>query len=343
MAENQPTLEEWRRLYEAAARIKEIAPWEWLMEDDLFGVQNPETSEFGFVSVMGTLGEHFAISVYLGSEGLYGFWDLEEAGPFGNAEQVLEIPQLQASFEDRNELREQDRDLIKQLGLKFRGRQAWPMFRSFRPGFVPWFLEAAEVRFLTYVLEQTIDVAQRSQTDPALLEPPDDETYLMRVPQPAGTGLVWSDQLMAVPPPQETSISIRMDMQALAALKSAPRGRQTLEADFFMLPMATQEERGARPYYPYMLLVVEQQSGMILGTEMLKPESTLTDMWGLIPLHLVRQLHRIGLVPKEIKVRSPLLLQLVQPLAGELGFKLKQSNKLSKLDSAKEFLFQRFW
>lgn len=343
MAENQATLEEWRRLYEAAARIKEIAPWEWLMEDDLFGVQNPETSEFGFVSVMGTLGEHFAISVYLGPEGLYGFWNLEEAGPMGNPEQILEIPQLQASFEDRNELEQQDRDLIKQLGLKFRGRQAWPMFRSYRPGFVPWFLEAAEVRFLTHVLEQAAEVALRSQADPDLLEPPDDDTYLMRVPQPAGDDLVWTDQLMAVPPPQPTPISLRMDMQALAALKSAPRGRQTLEADFFLLPMATQEERGARPYYPYMLLMVEQQSGMILGSEMLKPEPTLMDMWGLIPLNVAQQLYRMGVLPKEIKTRSSLLLQLLQPLANDLGFKLKESQKLSKLDSAKEFLLQRFW
>lgn len=343
MAENQATLEEWRRLYEAAARLKEIAPWEWLMEDDLFGVQNPETSEFGFVSVMGTLGEHLAISVYLGPEGLYGFWDLEEAGPAGSPEQILEIPQLQASFEDRNELEQQDRDLIKQLGLKFRGRQAWPMFRSYRPGFMPWFLEAAEVRFLTHVLEQAADVAARSQADPDLLEPPEDETYLMRVPQPAGDGLLWTDQLMAVPPPQPTPISLRMDRQALAALKSAPHGRQTLEADFFLLPTATQEERGARPYYPYMLLMVEQQSGMILGSDMLKPEPTLKDMWGLIPLNVVQQLYRMGVVPKEIKTRSPLLQQLLQPLANDLGFKLKGTNRLSKLDSAKKFLLQRFW
>jgi hypothetical protein len=313
------------------------------MEDDLFGVQNPETSEFGFVSIMGTLGEHLAISVYLGPEGLYGFWDLEDAGPMGSAEQILEIPQLQASFEDRKELQQRDRDLIKQLSLKFRGQRAWPMFRSFRPGFVPWFLEAAEVRFLTHVLEQTADVAERSLANPDLLEPPDEDTYLMRIPQPTGDGLVWSDQLMAVPSPQPASISVRMDRQALAALKSAPRGRQTLEADFFLLPMATQQERGVRPYYPYVLMMVEQQSGMILGSEILKPEPTLTDMWGLIPLNLVQQLYRLGMVPKEIKIRSPLLLQLLQPLAKDLGFKLKEVKKLPTLDSAKEFMFQSFW
>jgi|GEM_PF-1998218 len=43
MAEAKPTLTEWRKLYHAAIRLKEIAPWQWMTETDIFGVQNPET------------------------------------------------------------------------------------------------------------------------------------------------------------------------------------------------------------------------------------------------------------------------------------------------------------
>jgi hypothetical protein len=53
--------------------IKTLAPWEWMSEDMVFGVQSPETDQLGFVSVMGMLGEHFSTAVYLGPEGLYGF------------------------------------------------------------------------------------------------------------------------------------------------------------------------------------------------------------------------------------------------------------------------------
>jgi hypothetical protein len=35
MTENTPTLEEWRRLYDAAIRVKGIAPWEWMTETDV--------------------------------------------------------------------------------------------------------------------------------------------------------------------------------------------------------------------------------------------------------------------------------------------------------------------
>ena len=124
MAESGPTLNEWRKLYEAAMQVKEIAPWEWMEEIDVFGVQDPETEELGFVSVMGMLGEHFSLAVYLGPEGLYRFREFQEMGASAPAEALLEIPHLQASFEDRNELTQKDRDQIKKLGLKFRGRRA---------------------------------------------------------------------------------------------------------------------------------------------------------------------------------------------------------------------------
>jgi hypothetical protein len=51
MTELQPTLNDWRRLYQAAMSFKEIAPWEWMAETDVFGVQDPERGEIGFVSV----------------------------------------------------------------------------------------------------------------------------------------------------------------------------------------------------------------------------------------------------------------------------------------------------
>jgi len=188
MTELSPTLDEWSKLYTAAIRVKEIAPWEWMTEADIFGVksrfasplrseQDPETEQLGFVSVMGMLGEHLALAVYLGPEGLYGFWGFQrladtakdasrQGKPFLLSrilsddvlpEVFFRLPHFQTSFENRNELRQKDRDLIKQLGLKFRGRQAWPMFRSYRPGFWPWYLEAWEVRFLTHALEQAVE------------------------------------------------------------------------------------------------------------------------------------------------------------------------------------------
>jgi len=341
MSENLPNLEEWRRLYDVVKQVKEIAPWQWMEETDIFGVQNPETDELGFVSVMGMLGEHHAVSVYRGSEGLTGFWRLQEAGSSISPEFLLEVPQLQASFENREELHKKDRETIKKIGLKFRGKHAWPLFRSYRPGFFPWFVEAEEACFLRYALEQTVEVALRFKDNPLLLEPPDDGSYLVRVPCQDGDTLIWEDRIMPMPPPEPKSISIAMDVQMLEALKRMPKTGHEIEIDFFMFPSPI-HEKGVRPFFPYMLLMVAAQSGMIIGQEVLRPDPSLEAMWGLVPANVVSQLAQLKIVPKKIRVRSELLFQLLQPLAEELGLKLKQSRRLKNLDSVKEFLFQRF-
>jgi hypothetical protein len=340
MVENSPTSEEWRKLYESVVRVKEISPWEWMTEAEIFGVQNPETDELGFVSVMGMLGEHYAVSLYLGSEGLYEFWQFEEMGDMIDPEGLLEIPQLQASFENREELDKRDREVIKELGLKFRGRHAWPMFRSYRPGFFPWFLETEEARFLTYALNQLADVAPRLREESSLLETSGEESYLVRVPRRESGTLVWEDQLLDVPPPEPSPIPIELDVQVLEDLEQLPPSENNLEIDFFMFPAPIQEEKKTRPIFPYMLLTVDAQSGMILGNAILTPDPSMEAMWGSIPANVAHQLARAGIMPEDVMVGSELLFQLLQPLAESLGFKLEQSQTLPNLHPVKELLLQ---
>lgn len=334
--ETPPTLPEWQRLYQAAMRLKELAPWEWMEEDDVFGVQDPETGDLNFVSVMGSLGEHVAVAVYLGPQALYSFWDLHEGGPSEAPERILEIPQLQASFEDRSLLGEEDIGVIRQLGLKFRGRQAWPLFRSYRPGFCPWFLEANEARLLATALEQTVDVAARFLEAPSLLEDWEGDQYLVRVPRQESGGLAWEDRVVDVPAPAPLPIEIRIAAETMQGFQSLGRGGAAVEVDLFMMPTPVREQ--GRPFFPYMLLVVEPQSGLVLGSELLSPEPSLEAMWGSVPAALLEKLVQVGFAPREVRVRSGLLQQLLQPPAGALGLKVKQMDALPALDAARESL-----
>ena len=36
---------EWVRLVESAVRIKQLAPWQWMNVEDVFGIKHPETGE----------------------------------------------------------------------------------------------------------------------------------------------------------------------------------------------------------------------------------------------------------------------------------------------------------
>lgn len=336
-----PTLEESRQLYEAAVRLKELAPWAWMDESDIFGVQNPETGELGFVSVMGMAGEHFAVALYQGAEGLYGILDFvsTETGP--DPQQLLDIPQLQASFENRDQLEKSDRDAIKQLGLKFRGAHAWPMFRSYRPGFMPWFITATEARFLTHALGQTLEVAPRLRDDSNLLyaeDEEDEERYFVRVPRQQDGALVWEDEMMRVPPPEPERLTVMMDREIVERLKQLPQHPLTLEVELFSLPTGV-GERGERPFRPYMLMLADSRSGMIVATELLKPEPSLREMQAQVPMKLAGWLAEAGLLPAQILGRSELLLALLRPFAAPLRVKLRQSDRLPSIDAAMSSMF----
>ena len=342
MAEEMtPGIREWRRLYESAVRIKEMSPWEWMTETDVFGVRSPETGELGFVSVMGLLGEHYAVSLYLGSEGIHGFLDLQEMGPFADPGDLIQVPQIQASFEDRVELDKRDREVIKELGLKFRGRNAWPMFRSYRPSLFPWFLEAGEIRFLSYALEQLADVALRFREDSSLLEPSGGASYLLRVPRQEGARRLWEDASTGVPPLDAPPIEVEMEASKIEALGRLPRGEVRLEVDFLMFPAPAQDEED-RPYFPHMLLVVDAGSGMVLGSDLLAPHPSPEAMWGQVPENLADQLFAVELAPEKISVDSELLFELLEPLTSEAGLDLELSPSLPGLEAAREELLRTF-
>ena len=329
---------EWSRLFEVTLRIRQLAPWEWMNETDIFGVQHPETGEICFVSVMGALGEHIAVSLYLGASALAKFMYLQEVPPevFQEYPEILlEIPQLQASFEDRGVLDDWDRQLIRNLSLKFRGRKAWPRFQSFRPGFIPWRLEPEEVRFLTLSLEQLEEVSPRLRADRSLLQRDDAGGFFIRACRTTdGRTGEWEDRYVQIPPPEFPPVPLTWDPNDLKRLKRATSRGDIIELDFFQFPGSI-GKKGQRPAAAYVLLAVHSQSNMILGAEFIQVKDTLENMWGQLPGIFLLQLANAEMRPKEIRVQSHLLLNVLPPAFDSLGTKIVLKPSLKKLGAAK--------
>jgi len=333
--EMNPRIEDWKKLYNVLVEIKDIAPWDWLDEHDLFAVQNPKTKEIGFVSVMGTIGEHYAISVYLGEQGFYRFWDFQHSEPdMFSYQKLLEIPQIQASFEDHDILDSRDLDIIKKLSLTFKGKQSWPMFRSYKPGLVPWFLDLSETQFLQCALEQTKDVCLRAKNDHSLLRPGDDETFLLRKMVKKGKKISWYDSSLKVMPRAPYQIEISINEFAIKKLRNIVPRKMPIELDVFMSP-APVKEKGMRPYYPYVLMLINPSNGVIVGHQLLKPLPSMESMWGKISFHVAEFMVRRQLLPEKILVNSDLLFQLLSPLGDDVGFSVEIVKNLPNITQAR--------
>jgi len=332
-----PTPEAWRRLYGLMDGVKRLSPWEWMYESDIFAVQDPETDEYYFVSVMGNLGEHLSIAVYLGPGAIYRLMHFAQAAPEqANGEELLEIPHLQASFEDRGELSSQQRAIIKDCGLKYRGRMAWPMFRSYQAGFAPWLLDGEQVRILTLALEQLLNVVPRYDAE-EIDFPEEPGVFLVRMQEDGE----WTDQIQAIPPAPPESIDIEIPKEMANAVRNLRRSRNVFEAELFLMP-GSFGERGSRPQLAYIFMVVDAASGAILSGEPLHVESTFAEMLAQVPKQMISLCLKMKGVPGEIHVHHERTEWLLSSLTTLMDCQIKRKRRLTGLDNARNAMFQFF-
>jgi hypothetical protein len=329
------TADECRVLYDLMKDIKKLAPWDWMEETDIFGVRHPDTGETGFISVMGMAGEHYAISVYLGAEGIYGFEAMQRRGPYLAPEDVLEVPQLQASFEDREMLEKRDRDQIKKLERRYRGRNAWPMFRDYRPGYAPWFITSEQVPMLRCALEQLLEVAPRVADDPDLLLTDADNTYLVREQNDSGE---WVDTEVTVAPPEPRKVPVRVDSSLVDDAKKLRRSAAILQATFFMVPFPIGDPDEGRMTFSYGLLLLDPSAQQIAGMQLVQPEPTIDDMLGNLFNTTLELLIEYGKSPRSILVASDRLENHLQPLKNQLKINVKRRNQLREIEAARQSL-----
>ncbi len=147
--EPQPSREQWRRLYDMAAQIKQLAPWNELDSSDYIAVLPHGHKEPVFFITFGKLDEGEAVCAQNGLESMARLERMIERSE--NDVPVLaygEQDGLICNFGDREDVNSRDKAVYKELGLKFRGHGEWIYFRSMRPGYEPWNLNADEADLL---------------------------------------------------------------------------------------------------------------------------------------------------------------------------------------------------
>ena len=331
MQDVQPALEKWQALYRAAINFWQIQPWQWVNDTDLFGVRNPENGEVGYCCVVGALGEFLGLVVYLGTEGLESYLKIQ-AGESPEEDVLSTTKCLVASFEDRKFLQKQDHEVIKRLGLKFRGAKSWPSFRSYEPGYYPWYFNQPQACFLTHALQQAADVSLRMKINSGLLTNTEKGQYLVRIPEWSGPDLHWRDEWLS-PVPLERAmdeVPIPDEIRLQRIKKKGLRPAGIWEVDFFQFPMPIQE--GGRPFFPLCLLVVDHDSGFVFESHLESRDCHRPEFQN----HMLSVIEKNAYLPQEIWVEREEVFQLFEVLVSRLGLQIKQVKKLNQLQHAKK-------
>lgn len=219
------------------------------------------------------------------------------------------------------------------MGLKFRGRAAWPIFRSYRPNYVPWFIDKAEARLLAHALEQLLELGPRLlEATEDLLMPGGNQDFLVRVADHAAGGLVWRDETMAFDPPPPQQMMIRIEADALQSVAELPIRSGAVEIDCFRT-LSIVAPPGERPFFPYTLLMVDAKLGMPLNIDLVTPDPIVDVLWNKVAASLLRMLRSGGYRPREFRVRDEMLFGVLSLIGDKTGIKIKRVSSLNKLDA----------
>jgi hypothetical protein len=329
----EPSMPQWQILYDLAQAFRETGPWQWMSEDDLFGVQDPDTGEVGYCSVIGELGEAHGLAIYPGSEGLVSYAMMKEIEDPLDPALISRQRTLSLIFANRDELSSKDKALIKELGIKFRGKNAWPVFRSMKPWYYPWYLTADEAEFFIVVLQQALEFCLEYRQNPYIMEAPQEDRILVKVKE----GENWQYQWQELPSPQgiELPVLIPTDIAVKRIKQECRKATAKWETGFFPFPAPVKDKGDERPYYPVVTLWVDQVSGLILHFEIFKPGE-----WHRVADSFISTALLTRSLPARIYTSQPEVRILLQAVAEKLGITLRPTKELKALETAKESMIR---
>lgn len=342
-ADSSPSASAWRGLWRVSRALYDQGPWRWLREVHVFGVPLPK-GPMGYVSVSGSDEDTPGVTVYLGPEGWAAFWAAVEflaAGVAVPEELAWETPALRLMYVSWEDLARPDQELLERLGVTTE-EGPWPVWRSLRPGFAPWYLDTDEVHWLTVALRATLRISEwlREVGPDIVLDRMARGELLVGLPEGEENGasrrVTWMPLPEAVSLPYQARLSPAL-LHALAALPTRPL---EIEVDCAPLPVAVQDAPAERPAVPYLFLVVTE-TGDVLAGEALIPRVHVREVYEALPSQWAEALTRAGFRPTRLAVRRPVVESLVRPFAEQVDILVERRPSLRVLDQVRVAVLRR--
>ena len=312
----EPGKEQWLELHTTFGEYCAAEPWRWL-EDAVVVLEHPIGEERGYCVALGSSGLEFGLAVYIGDEGLRHYLRISQLEDDLDSPDTLDsMNSVSALLADRRDLNTHDLNVIKELGLRYRGRGRWPVFRSMRPGYAPWRLEAGEAEFLTIALREMMDLAARVEAGQSSLF---DEDYpglpLIR----SFDGENWQDKREPVSVDAFEPVPEFADTERLERLLDVkPPAGNTFEFSLFYVHTPVSAGRGERPYFLAEAAIADQSSGFVLPRILGGPAPSPAERQGA----LVSLLEAAPFLPAVLVADRPEVANLVAPITERLGITL---------------------
>lgn len=328
--------EKWMHLYDVVQEIGAMNPWEDFTAADRFACMWKDQSKTVLFSFIGASAQTRGIACYIGEED-YMRARIRLTMKNEKREPAFMLQNaLICLWSNREDVSKENYALIKELGLKFRGKGAWLSFERYEIGFAPVPLTESDVELLITAFENLymmLRAVYERGLDPEFdkgktllrwYEPKDDlfYTYPVEVDFPKEIG------------PRPVVIVQENDwMREVRTMKSA---EYSVEIDWSYAGVLYEDELG-RETFPKMLLAVERKKGLILFNMMLPPSRSQPDvLFGMLD-HLIEQHGK----PTEIVVCDEDIKGILADICKKIGIKMTVKKRLSALNKVRNDLLDQ--
>ncbi|WP_194840834.1 plasmid pRiA4b ORF-3 family protein [Filobacillus milosensis] len=323
--------EEWLRLFKLADDFNKLKPWKRLYDDQIIAVYIPELDDYAFCSILGRNGEEFGLVAYIGQVGLKNLYTLlndqiDSIDEFARSQSAIQL-----SLSDREELEPEDYEIIKSLGLSYRGKKQWPLFRTYVPGYYPWTLSKESSYILSIALEEVIKVIKRINTMPFELPDSTNGEFFART---LNNSEEYNDAVLKIDWGELLNYEVPLvvkDLDIKGVQKQFQKANISLEFDSFQLNEPVQNKPEERPFYPRMFVAADSSNGMVIFHDMLEP-GPFTEQ---IQYTFLKLVENINAIPNNVVLQQEAYRHL-SPLLEQLNIQSNVKETLPNIDELKQ-------
>lgn len=329
-------MEIFKNLFNTIIEFKNMSPWNWMSNSDIFAVENPATGQIGYCDIMGEGGETFGLAVYLGNTGWRWLSDRLTDTPVDSFSMFMQNC-ISVTFENAGELEPEDKEIIKKLGLKFKGKNAYPLLRRYSPGHIPVMINEAEAEFLNVALQQTMMLAPKVKEDPNCLVSPEGDLVIRRLNKnKKGWMNHWFSPGLTpdITMPDNSFIS-----EIAGQIKNLrTRGSEIWALGMFFLPEPVLDDNEKNIFFPLALVILDRKTGLILNNRLVDYNYLEKELLSLF----AATVKKAGFIPSALETTMEEIYFTFSPVDELLRVKPVLSESIEVLDEMEQEMMRMF-
>jgi hypothetical protein len=333
--EEAPSLTTMESLYVLAAELFDRQPWDLIASSDLIVVEIAP-KELGFCSIMGELGEVFALQVFLGDEGYRLFQRIQKHDALSAGEFLAMNRGVMVEFVRKSELEAPDRQFLKAMGHPSGKGMVAPKFRTSRPGYHPWYVTESEASLLAECIRAVMAMLNVMKEHEEVEFWIKEDRYPLVTLEP--NGQKYHVRMVDIPesplPMPKMPVLDESRIQKIRRHHFPSKGAIQIDHFYSVVPIG---EAKARKSCMRMAIAIDAETGFAYAPEVVSAESLTGDVLTNV---LLNAIEAVKAVPQEVQVSSREYKMLLTPLADTLGFPVKFSASLPALEFAKNSILE---